>query len=316
VNTGNTPALRFPIARIANTVRSISYGWLDISPREVRYTVEQPAGKLADGFSAAAAEVRDPKINSHMDTLSFRAGDKKEEIFYVSQDNWGSIHSGRDFFARMADGYSGTQSILRTLLDFDAELALVKSATAPPPAIAAPIVTPPRAPEPAAPPPPSIVMVSPSGAAANQTLDVAESPLVIRGVAMDGTGIPVVSINGTPANMRPQNAQAAEFWSDPLPLEPGNNAVRITASNSAQAKSELTFTLHYAPKAAPANPKALDVADIIALLQGQVSPSRVAEIVKQRGIKFTPAADNLKILRAAGATDELIQAVEQAAPRP
>ncbi len=105
---------------------------------------------------------------------------------------------------------------------------------------------------------------------------------------MDSTGIPVVSINGSPANMRPQNNQAAEFWSDPLPLQPGANPIQITASNSAHVEAKVAFTVHYTPKAAPVNPRALDKAEIISLLQGAVPAPRVAGIVQERGVKFNP----------------------------
>jgi hypothetical protein len=133
---------------------------------------------------------------------------------------------------------------------------------------------------------------------------------------MDSTGIPVVSINGSTANMRPQNNQATEFWSDPLPLQPGANPVQITASNSAHVETKVAFTVRYTPKAAPVNPKALDKPDIISLLAGAVPSSRVAEIVKERGIKFSPTTDDLNEIRAAGGSDDLIQAIQGAAPHP
>jgi hypothetical protein len=55
-------------------------------------------------------------------------------------------------------------------------------------------------------------------------------------------------------------------------------------------------------------------AEIVSLLQGAVPAARVAAIVKERGIKFTPTADDLKEIRDAGGDDELIQAIQQAAP--
>lgn len=64
----------------------------------------------------------------------------------------------------------------------------------------------------------------------------------------------------------------------------------------------------------PPNPRALGKTDIFSLLQGGVPSRRIAELVKQRGIKFTPTAGDLNDLRAAGGTDELIQAIQQAAP--
>jgi hypothetical protein len=158
------------------------------------------------------------------------------------------------------------------------------------------------------------VLSAPPGAGDNQTLEVAESTVVIRGVAMDSTGIPVVRINGSPANMRPQTAQAAEFWSDPLPLQAGNNRIHIVASNSAQVETKLDFTLHYQPKTAPVNPRALGREEIIALLQGAVPSARVADLVKERGIKFSPSEDDLNAIRTAGGADDLIEAIRQAAP--
>ncbi len=311
LNADTSPTLRYPIARAGLTVTSVSYGWLDITHAGIRFTVVQPPNKMDDAFNAATADIRDLKLEERNNTITFRNGNKRNSIFYVPQENWGNAHGGRAFLAATEEGASGTQSIYKTMLDFEAMLALVKSATAPP----APVVTsPPPEPKPAAPPaPPAIMVASPSGAGANQTVEVSESPLVIRGVAMDGTSIPVVSINGSPANMRAQNPQAAEFWSDPLPLQPGATPIQIIAFNSAHVQTTVAFTVHYTPKAAPVDPKALDKAEIISLLQGSVSPAHVAEIVKQRGIKFNPTADDLNEIRAAGGSDDVIQAIQQAA---
>lgn len=316
LNADTNPTLRFPIARASLSVSSISYGWLDISRGGVHYSVAQPPKKLDDGFSASTAEIRDLKLEERNNTVTFRDGNKRNTIFYVPQENWGSARGGRAFFAETAAGASGTQSIYKTMLDFEAMLALVKSTAAPPtPVIVVPVVPASPPPTPVAPPaPPAIVVASPSGAGMNQSVELSESPLVIRGMAMDSTGIPVVSINGSPANMRPQNTQAAEFWSDPLPLQPGANTIQVTASNSAHVETKVAFTVHFTPKAALVNPRALGKTDIISLLQGAVPASRIAEIVKERGIKFMPTADDLNDIRAAGGNDELIQAIQQATP--
>jgi hypothetical protein len=316
LNADTNPTLRFPIARTLLSVSSISYGWLDITRAGIRYTVEQPPKKFADGFSVSRGEIRDVKLEDGRNSVTFRGGNKKHMVFYISRENWGSIRSARGYVAQASEGMSGTQSIYKTILDFDAMLALVRSTTAPPaPVVVAPVVpvSPPSTPV-APPGPPAIVVASPSGAGENQTVELSESPLVIRGVAMDSTGMPIVKINGLPANMRPQNSQAAEFWSDPLPLQPGANPVLITASNSAHVETNVAFTVRYTPKAAPVNPRGLDKAEIISLLQGAVPASRVAGIVKERGIKFAPTADDLNDIRAAGGSDELIEAIQQAAP--
>jgi hypothetical protein len=168
--------------------------------------------------------------------------------------------------------------------------------------------------QPAAAAPPTIMLVEPS-AAAGQTLEVTSPTLKIRGVAMDSTGFPIVSINGTPANMKPQNAQAAEFWSDSVTLQPGENKFEIVALNRAQGQAKLAFVARYTPPAAPPapNPKALGKQDILDLLKGFVTSQRVAALVKERGVKFTPTANDLAEIRAAGGQDDLINALKQAA---
>ena len=134
-------------------------------------------------------------------------------------------------------------------MNFDGVMALVKPPAPPPAPVIAQPVAPAPPPKPVAPPsPPAIVLSSPPGAGENQTLELEESTVVIRGVAMDSTGIPVVRINGSPANMRPQTTQAAEFWSDPLPLQAGSNPIQIVASNSAHVETNLALTVHYQPK--------------------------------------------------------------------
>jgi hypothetical protein len=183
------------------------------------------------------------------------------------------------------------------------------------PVVAAPVPAASPGPKaPALPSPPAIVLVSPSGVSPNQTIECDESPLVIRGVATDSTGILLVTVNGSTANMRPQNAQATEFWSEPLAIKAGNTSIDITASNSARVETKLAFTLHYTPKAAPPNPRALSKSDIVSLLRGGVHSARIAALIKERGIKFAPTADDLNDLRQAGANEELLQAIQRAAP--
>jgi hypothetical protein len=271
------------------SVHSTSYGWVDISRGRIRYGVVQPPGKLGEGFDFAVGEINDIKIEQTY--LMFHKDRKRYAIFYLSQNSWGTIHSGPGAMAAASRGSMGTGSMYQALRNFDRVLAVVKPpAPAPPPVVAQALVTPPPeepkpAPPPAAPPaPPALVLAAPPGAGANQVIELDESPLVVRGVAMDNTGIPVVTINGSPANMRPQNGQAAEFWSDPLPLQPGGNRVQINASNSAHAEAKLVFIVHYTPKAAPPNPRALDQQEIISLLQGGVPSARFVEIIKDRGI--------------------------------
>jgi hypothetical protein len=180
--------------------------------------------------------------------------------------------------------------------------------------VAAPVAAPSPEPKISAPPSsPAIVLASPSGVSPNQTVEFNESSVVIRGAATDSAGILMVTINGSTANMRPQNPQAIEFWSDPIQIEPGNTPIEITASNSAHVETKLGFTLHYTPKVAPSNPRGLSKQQIISLLQGNVPNARIEELVKDRGIKFTPTDRDMDDFRQAGGNEDLIQAIQQAA---
>jgi hypothetical protein len=168
--------------------------------------------------------------------------------------------------------------------------------------------------------PPTIVLTEPSSAGDGQTVEVSSSPLTIRGVVMDATGIPVVSVNGKSVTMRPTSPQAAQFTSDPLTLQPGENRFEVSATNSAHGQAKVSFVARFTastPKAPPVeanNSKALGKAEILSLLQGDVTSARVAELVKERGIKFVPTPDDLNDIRKAGGTDTLIDAINQASP--
>ena len=109
---------------------------------------------------------------------------------------------------------------------------------------------------------------------------------------------------------------AAEFWSEPLPLQPGGNPIEIIAANAAHAETKVVFLVRYTPKPAPVAPKGLSKEEIVSLLHGEVPSARVAELVRERGIKFSPTDADLNQIRAEGGTDELIQAIQQAAAHP
>jgi hypothetical protein len=318
LNADTDPTLRYPIGSLVGSLcSSMAYGWLDISRTSIHFKVVQPLKRLDQGFDIHAGEISD--ITIWQQSIRFRGGSKKYTIYYAPEDRWESVHNCPDFWSVAGLGEQGTASIHGALLNFASVLAQVKAATAPPPPVAPPVATPtvtPPEPKPAPSAPPAILVMAPSGAGANQVVDANASPLTIRGFAMDSTGIPVVKINGSPANMRPQSTQAAEFWSEPLPLQAGENPIEITAYNAAHLETKLVFVVRYAPKPTPVATKGLSKEDIVSLLHGEVPSARVAELVKERGIKFSPTDAELNQIRAEGATDELIQAIQQAAAHP
>jgi PKD repeat protein len=166
--------------------------------------------------------------------------------------------------------------------------------------------------------PPTLVLVEPSVGNSGQTLEVSSPTFKIRGVAMDNAGIPVVSINGSPVNLRPQSAQAAEFFSDSLTLHQGDNKFEIVATNRAQVEATLAFVARYTPPPPPPppapepNPKAFTKEGILDLLSNFVASARVADLVRQYGLKFNPSEADLQDIRAAGGTDDLIAAMREA----
>jgi hypothetical protein len=375
LNEGADPTLRFPAASFSGwSVFSTSYGWFDVTKTSIRYTPVEPQGKLNEGFDSPLGEVSEVQLK--MSYLTFRAGRKKHTVFYMSQDRWGTIHSGPGAMQAAAMGSSGTASIFRAMKNFDQVLSAVKPPTPPEPQLtlraepgtvekghsvtllwtsmnASSVVLEPgdksmptegtlslqpeetttymlvakgaggtksasamvTVSQPAAAAPPTIILVEPA-AAAGQTVEATSATLKVRGVAMDSTGFPVVSINGISANMKPQNTQAAEFWSDPVTLHDGENKFEIVAINRGQAQARLSFAVHYAAPPPPVasaapNPKALDKQDILDLLKNFVPSSRVADLVRQYGLKFSPTANDLNDIHNAGGTDELVSAVQE-----
>ncbi len=175
--------------------------------------------------------------------------------------------------------------------------------------------------------PPTLIMVNPSVNTTGQAVEVSASPYTVRGVVMDPTGLPTVTINGTLASLLPKTTQAAEFWSAPIVLQPGDNRFEVTAVNPHKAQARMEFVVRYAPSgAAPAaeqtvvpapapaapNPKALSLDDITGLLASQVPSRRLADLVGQYGLKFTPTDADLEKVRQAGGDDALIEALRRA----
>ena len=176
---------------------------------------------------------------------------------------------------------------------------------------------------PVAPPPsgaaPTIVLVDPSVVDSGETVEVTTSTLTIRGVVTDPSGIPAVTINGNPTGLHPKGPQAAAFMSDPIQLNPGENAFEIVATDAAHAQARITFVARYTPsvvvpvRTTPrSNGKGLTKAEILSLLQGGVPSARVTDIVGQRGIAFVPSQDDLKEIRAAGGGNNLMNGLPKA----
>ena len=166
---------------------------------------------------------------------------------------------------------------------------------------------------------PTIVLVDPSLTSSGETIDVTNPSLNIRGVVTDQTGLPAVTINGSPVGMLPKGPQAAEFSSNGIKLHSGDNSFEIIATNAAHIQARITFVARYSaataaptPAAPRAKPKGLEKAEILSLLQGGVPSARVAQLVGEKGIAFAPTDDAMKEIRAAGGGQDLADALAKA----
>ena len=328
VNANTFPTIRIPVSHstlnwtlIKPRIRA-SFGWLEIDCDTVRYNLARQSRVTKEpdqGFELNRSALLDLKME--YGAAEFRAGGLRHFFTYSPQSHWDEVDASTATARNInqADGVY-TPYVVRALQGFDgavADLKLRQQAAVPPPAALPPQPQPPPAPKPvAAPTPPVLVVTEPGGASENQTIEVNEPTLTVRGVAMDDAGLPTITINDTSAALRPKNDKAAEFWSDPISLKPGANPIEIVATSPAKATAHFQFVAQYTPKAAPVNPRALDKEEIISLLKGGVPDSHISELVKARGIKFIPTASDLDDVRAAGGGDDLLQAIKQAAPHP
>lgn len=166
---------------------------------------------------------------------------------------------------------------------------------------------------------PTIVLLDPSVSNPGEIVDVTNSTLTIRGVVTDPAGIPVVTVNGNPVALLPKGPQAAGFASEALKLHTGENQFEVVATNAAHVEAKIAFAVRYSPSTVlsahtVSQPKggSLGKSDIISLLGGGVSSGRLAELVAQRGINFTPTNDDIKQIRAAGGGDDLVNSLMKA----
>lgn len=326
LNAEKDPTLRYPVMHWFGLIWSVTYGWLEISHDTVRYQVQQPANKQDHSFTSPRQAVTKLKWQSNW--LSFQAAGKGHHLIYLPPDRWGSVHTGFGMSSAGAQHYAFTMGIAETLQDFDRVLASVAPPKPAPAVVESPPVAAART-EPAPPPliPPTIVMTQPSVGNSGETLEVPGPTLTVRGIATDASSLPMVTINGAPANMKPRSGQVVEFWSDPVALKPGQNPFEIVAANSAKAESRFRFVAQLTPPppqpapaatSAPAkperamNPKALSKREILDLLSNDVPSARVAALVRELGVKFHATPADLDEITGAGGAEELLEAIKEA----
>lgn len=145
---------------------------------------------------------------------------------------------------------------------------------------------------------------------AGQVATVNSSTLVVKGLVSSSSSstIELVTINSLSAITKKSNTHEASFWSDPIALKPGDNAIEIEAVNSEGAHAAFKFVARF-NATPPTNSKAISKQEILTLLSNSVPSSTVAGLVRKYGVKFTPTSDDLDQIRKAGGGNDLVDAI-------
>ena len=165
LNAPADPTLRFPVMPSEGSIFGLTYGWLDISNSTIRYTAVQPTGKSSRSFEASRLGVTEIRLEKGW--LSFKTDKKRQELMYLPQDLWGTVRAGPGMGSVANRQTLGTQSIYKTLLNFDRVVALLSQSAAP--SVTTRTAVPGQAPKAVA--APAIVLSSPPGASENQSID-------------------------------------------------------------------------------------------------------------------------------------------------
>jgi hypothetical protein len=118
---GEIPTLRFPAwCQSGPTIRSDSFGWLDVTRTAVRYTVVQPKGRMHDGFEIPmqALNSRNPGLRNGFVLMFQEERGKKHAILALREERWGKFHGGFSE-SSIAQPEADTPVILSTIRNFD-----------------------------------------------------------------------------------------------------------------------------------------------------------------------------------------------------
>jgi hypothetical protein len=131
LNLATDPTLRYPVMRLSGlSMFSTTYGWLDVSKDQVRYTVVHPDSKAKEGFDIPLKYVFDPKVGGlswapgALHFFGYKLGDEKKQIcfVYLPQKRWGHIHTTMSFTSAQRDYIRGTHLILVAMTNFESAL--------------------------------------------------------------------------------------------------------------------------------------------------------------------------------------------------
>jgi ankyrin repeat protein len=128
LNVRTNPTLRYPVMSESGwSVKSLSYGWFDISRNSVRYSVVEPSKKANEGFDIPRGEIGEVSVNyKYWTILNFRPlqekrrGARKYYLFaYVPQDRWGKVHTAAGLQKFFGAWTAGTESMGSAMSNLD-----------------------------------------------------------------------------------------------------------------------------------------------------------------------------------------------------
>ncbi len=147
--------------------------------------------------------------------------------------------------------------------------------------------------------------------AANQAITAAAAKSGVQKLAGQLTinsdpGDAQVYVNDQPRGMTSEDGELA------LPLPPGSYRVRLSLPGYKDFEQQVGISSKnelLRAKLEPAGPPPFTAADVTEMLQGKMSPKRVASLVEERGVDFELTPDLEKRLRGMGATSDLLLAI-------
>jgi hypothetical protein len=283
------PVVRFAV--VHTHADDMCFGYLDFSRTEMRYRVVRP-GKYA---SHAFAQSRNDLTSARMQP-SFRLKGSVAEFGFRdgSKHSFGRVRpSAVENEGEKSVTLLSLQEIVEAVNKFEVIAARLEGRDPPAETTAAPskpaeTKPAPAKPQPAAAKPATLVVTTHPPGAQVWVDDNARGPSDAQSGQMTVTRVPA----GRSYRIR-VSAPGFQDWTQ---------AVTAAAGQTHAIEARLT----------PAGPPPFSVSDIVALLQGEVAPARVAALVTERGVDFTLTDQAEKQIRAAGGDAELLVAIVKA----
>ncbi|MGH9602767.1 MAG: PEGA domain-containing protein [Terriglobales bacterium] len=288
VSPSPNPVVRFPVVHTHPS--DMCYGFLHFSREGMRYEVVRPAKHSSHAFSQLRSELVGGKLQP-----SFRLKGSVAEFTFRdgSKQSFGRVaQAAVESDSSKAVTLLSLQDVLEAVNKFEVLVARLEGREPPAEAAAAakagqrkPAA---KSQSPPAPQPATLVITSFPPGAQVWVDDNSRGPSDPQSGKMAITRVP----GGRSYRLR-VTAEGYKEWSQ---------TVAAAAGQTHAVEARLI----------PAGPPPFSVQDIVALLQGEVAPARVAALVAERGVDFALTDSLERQIRAAGGDAELLVAIAKA----